>query len=63
MTPTRLWRVKSIAMDVARGNMPGTRLSGCIHALADEIVNGSPFLQDKPPAVGREYQPVALCNL
>ncbi len=37
MTLTRLERVKSTAMNVAKGNMPVTCLSGCIHALADEI--------------------------
>ncbi len=37
MTPTKLDRVRSIAMDVVRGYLPTTRLSGCIHVLADEI--------------------------
>ncbi len=37
MTPTKLEKVKSIAMDVTRGNVPVTCLSGCIHVPADEI--------------------------
>jgi len=37
MTPTKLEKVKSIAMDVVKGNVPVTSLSGCIHVLADEI--------------------------
>jgi hypothetical protein len=37
MTLTKLEKVKSIAMDVVKGNLPITYLSGCIHVLADEI--------------------------
>jgi hypothetical protein len=37
MIPTKLDKVRSIAMGVVRGNLPITYLSGCIHVLADEI--------------------------
>ncbi len=37
MTPSKLDKVRSIAMDVVRGTLPVTSLSGCIHVLADEI--------------------------
>ncbi len=53
MTPTKLDKVRSIAMGVVRGNIPITSLSGCIHVLADEIEEIKKKMEEDKESGGR----------